>query len=91
MKNKHSIGSVWIKPTWEEEFDKKWIEIYMSDKSFEDFRQFLKSFISQVLKEEKKETLNKLRRWLRGRKICVHDKDLVRNWINFYQREYERR
>jgi len=39
----------------------------------------------KTVKEREKETLNKLRRWLKGRKICIHDKDLVRNWINSQQ------
>jgi len=45
----------------------------------------LLTLFDQKLKEREKETLNKLRRWLKGRKICIHDKDLVRNWINSQQ------
>ena len=44
--------------------------------------KWLSTALDQAERRGEKVTLLVLRKWLKGRKICIHDKDKVRNWIN---------
>ena len=54
------------------------MKIYMSEKSFEDFRQWLKSFLTQELKEamkwKEKEAFDKIKTWAFDHDHMIEDK-----------------
>ena len=55
MKNKHSIGSVWLKKTWEEKFEE------ISAQKNTPMYRWQTDFISQLLKEQRKELLREIK------------------------------